>query len=125
MFVTAQGSPLTRFRRSLAVGDGAGAYAVPCELPKIDLAEALALTLLLTGDRELAERLSARWVSRFTAEVRGVRLHHVQLASAALGAVRPGQVAGAQALGDLCAELGPDDLVAVLDDWADRRAVPR
>ena len=49
-----------------------------------------------------------------------MRLHHVQLALAALAAVRPGEQAGAQALGDLCSALGRNDLLAVIDDWLDQ-----
>jgi hypothetical protein len=84
------------------------------------LEDALALTLLLANQPDLFGRLSARWVTRFASEVRDMRLHHVQLALAALAAVRPGEAAGAQALGDLCSALGRDDLVAVVDDWLER-----
>ena len=84
------------------------------------LADALALTLLLASAGPLSGRLSARWVTRFATEVREMRLHHVQLALAALAAVRPGEVAGAQALAALCSSLGRDDLAAVVDQWLDR-----
>jgi hypothetical protein len=47
--VTSQGSALTRFERALVRGDGAAAYAAATELPRVDLADALALTLLLAG----------------------------------------------------------------------------
>jgi hypothetical protein len=117
MFVISQGSPLTRFRRALAVRNGPAAYAAASELRRVALDDALALTLLLADQPDLFGRLSARWVTRFASEVREMRLHHVQLASAALAAVRPGEPAGAQALGDLCSSLGRDDLVAVVDDW--------
>src|ERR687895_409193 len=99
--MTSEGSALTRFRRALAAGDGPGAHAAATELQRVELADALALTLLLSGDPELFDRASVRWVARFALEVRGVGLREAYLAQAALSAVRPGETVGAQALADL------------------------
>jgi hypothetical protein len=49
--VTSEDSPLTRFRRALAVRNGPAAYAAATELPRIELADALALTLLLASEQ--------------------------------------------------------------------------
>lgn len=104
----------------MARGDGAGAYAAASELPRIELADALALTLLLVDQRELFECLSVRWLGRFASEVRDARQRHLNLALAAFAMVRPGDPTGAQALGALCSGLGRFDLTAVLDNWLDR-----
>jgi hypothetical protein len=119
--VTSQGSALTRFERALAAGDAGGAYAAAAELPRVRLDQALALTLLLAGQAELFERASVRWVSRFAAEVKGVRLAHAHLALSSLAAIRPGDPTGAHALGDLCSGLGRDDLAQVVDEWLERQ----
>jgi len=105
----------------LAGGDGAGAYAAASELPRIELADALALTLLLADQRELFERLSVRWLGRFALEVPDVRQRHLHLLLAAFGTVRPGDPSGAQALAALCSALGREDLVAALDEWLVRQ----
>jgi hypothetical protein len=120
VFVTSAGSALTRFRRALAVHNGPAAYAAATELQRVELADALALTLLLADQRELFERLSVRWLGRFALEVRDVRQRHLHLLLAAFGTVRPGDPSGAQALAALCSSLGRDDLTAVLDNWLDR-----
>jgi hypothetical protein len=121
MFVTSQGSALTRFHRALEMGNGPAAYAAATELPRVDLADALRLTLLLVHQRQRFERLCVRWVGRFAAETREVELAHAQLALAALAAVRPGDTTGAQALGGLCAGRGRDDLAQVVDEWLGRQ----
>jgi hypothetical protein len=92
---TSEGSTLTRFRRALAVGNGPAAYAAATELQRVELADALALTLLLAGNSELFDRACVRWVARFALEVRGVGLREAYLAQASLSAVRPGQTVGA------------------------------
>jgi hypothetical protein len=85
--VTSQGSPLTRFRRALAVHNGPAAYAAATELQRVELADALALTLLLADQRELFERAFVRWVARFALEVPGVRVEAAHLALAAFSSL--------------------------------------
>jgi hypothetical protein len=116
-----EGSALTRFRRALATGNGAAAYAAAAELQRIELADALALTLLLAGDPELFDRACVRWTARFALEVRGVRMRQAHLALASLAAVRPGDTVGARSLAELCAAVGREDLASVLEDWAERQ----
>jgi hypothetical protein len=70
--VTSEDSALTRFHRALKIGNGPAAYAAATELPRVDLADALRLTLLLVHQRQRFERLCVRWVGRFAVETRGV-----------------------------------------------------
>src|SRR5687767_8474448 len=119
--MTSEGSALTRFRGALAVGNGPAAYAAATELQRVELADALALTLLLVGDSELFDRACVRWVARFALEVRGVGLREAYLAQASLSAVRPGQTVGAHSLADLCGAVGREDLAGVLEEWVERQ----
>ena len=115
--MTTQGHALSRFRRALAARNGSAAYAAASELPRVELADALALTLLLSDQRELFERASVRWVARFVMEVRNVPLEVAHLALSALASVGRGRVAGAHALAELCDEVGRTDLAAAVQSW--------
>ena len=119
--MTSQGHALSRFRRALAAHNGPAAYAAASELPAVELADALALTLLLSDQRELFERACARWVARFALEVRDVTLDDAQLALAALAAVGRGRPAGAHALAELCDEVGRTDLAELVERWLQPR----
>ena len=101
--MTSEGSALARFRRALAAHSGPAAYAAATELQDVELADALALTLLLSGDSDLFDRACVRWVARFALEVRGVGLREAYLAQASLSAVRPDHTVGAHSLAELCA----------------------
>jgi hypothetical protein len=113
---------LTRFRRALAAGDGAGAYAAAAELPRVELADALALTLLLADDWSLFERACVRWVGRFALEVPGVPLASTHLVLAALSSLGRGRTAGAHALAGLFDELGRSELTNAVERWLEGRA---
>jgi hypothetical protein len=119
--VTSQGSALTRFRRALAAGDGGGAYAAATELPHVDLADALALTLLLADDWKLYERACVRWVGRLTLEVPSVPIASAHLALAALSSLGRARTAGAHALAELFEELGQADLTDIVERWIEPR----
>jgi hypothetical protein len=84
-FVISQGSPLTRFRRALDSGSPTLALAAAHELPYIDLANALALVLVLRPDR-LYPKAAARWHARLVADV-PLTLAESQLVLAALAAL--------------------------------------
>jgi hypothetical protein len=120
--VTSQGSALTRFRRALAASDGGGAYAAATELPHVDLADALMLTLLLADDWKPYERACVRWVGRLALEVPGIPLTSAHLALVALSSLGRGRTAGAHALAELFNELGRSDLADVVEVWLTKRA---
>ena len=84
MFVTSQGSSYGRFRRAIEAGQPAKALAAASELPRVSLADALELCLLLAArDRERYEPAARRWLERFAGE-RRASLHEILMAGAAL-----------------------------------------
>lgn len=98
--VSIKGSSYARFRRSLEVGTPLAIRAAAAELHRIELGDALRITLVLRV-REPASypRAAARWLARFALEVPGVQLADVQLAAAGLAAIAADRVpAGAEAL---------------------------
>jgi hypothetical protein len=83
--VTAQVSPLTRFRRALDSGSPTLALAAAHELPHLNLADSLALVLVLRGDR-LYPKAAARWHFLLLGEL-PLTLAESQLVLAALSAL--------------------------------------
>ena len=67
--MTAQGRPYARLKRALGTGNPNIALAAAAELPRVDLADALVLCLLLRDDGERFERAIVRWHARFCLEV--------------------------------------------------------
>ena len=121
MFVSAQGSPAARFKRALATRNPTIAWAAACELPRIELAEALDLCLLVVHDPSRYQRAATRWHARYCTELRGVTLVEAQLVAAALAALPHGSAstAAAEALARLADQRGLGQVVRVLDGWAD------
>jgi hypothetical protein len=72
----------------LAGGNLRQAMRLAKELPTVRLDDAARLLSLMVNDdmadADLFERAAVRWLNRFTAEVRGVNLHHVGAAVQAL-----------------------------------------
>jgi HEAT repeat protein len=120
--VTSQGSAYARFRRALTSRNPTLAWAAAAELGRVDLADALALCLLVAGDPHKFDRAAARWHARYCAELPGVTLAESQLVLAAVKALPHGIGARAavEALAQLADERGLDGVVAVLD-----RSTPR
>ena len=84
MFVTSDGSAYARFRRALATGNETLVLAAARELPKIALADALHVCLVLRdGDPERYERAAVRWLGRFALEARGVTIAQMRCAAEA------------------------------------------
>ena len=85
MFVTADGSAYSRFRRALQTGNANLVIAAALELPQIALDDALRICLVFRdGDPERYERAAVRWLGRFALEARGVTIEAIQAAAAAL-----------------------------------------
>jgi hypothetical protein len=115
-FVTSQGSPYARFRRAIDSGNSTIALAAARELPHLNLADALALLLVLRGDRRYS-KAAARWHARFVMEA-PVTLSESQLALCALGALPDQHAAPAvAALERLFASIGRRDLAEALLRW--------
>ena len=68
-FVTAQGSPLTRFRRAVERKSLLNAELAAREMGQLDLEDALSLVLLYAGaDDPRFDRAATRWIARFCVE---------------------------------------------------------
>jgi hypothetical protein len=85
MFVTAQGSPLTRLRRALAGGDLVAARTAASELPHVGLDEAAALLALIAlKDPEKLEPAAVRFLGRACLERSFITLDDAHLLVACL-----------------------------------------
>jgi hypothetical protein len=88
MFVTADGSPYTRFRRALETGNELLVLSAARELPSIALNDALRICLVLrNGDPDRYDRAAVRWLGRFALEGRDVKIAELQGAADALDAL--------------------------------------
>jgi hypothetical protein len=98
--VGSAGSPNALFRRALATNNVTLANTAALEAGRLNLADALSLTLLYRDQApDLFERAAVRWHSRFCREVRNVAAEDAQLALAALMALDgPRPDTGARAL---------------------------
>lgn len=118
MFVTSQGSAYSQFKRALSRGNLLLAWTLAADLPRVPLADALAL-LLLARDQQpwRFDTAAPRWHARLCSEAR-LTLEEAHLALAALHMVRgPSPAAGAKALASICRAHRLDDAVGVLDAW--------
>jgi hypothetical protein len=122
VFVTSQGSVYSQFRRALDRRNFLEAWTLASELPRVPLADALALLLLALDQQPWRfHTVAPRWHSRLCAEAR-LTIEEAQLALAALQALGgPGAGAGGQALTAICGVHGLDDAAGVLDAWLDGR----
>jgi hypothetical protein len=99
------------------------AWTMAAELPKVQLADALAL-LLLARDLEPArfDRAAPRWHARLCTE-RQLSGSEAQLALAALNALPgPGVASAAEALAAICLRHGLEMEARVIQGWLDSRA---
>jgi hypothetical protein len=87
--MTSQGSPYSRFRRALASGNPLLIRSTAAELPRIELADALAICLALAdADDDAYGRAAARFTARWSLELPAVSLEEAQALGAALQALR-------------------------------------
>ena len=121
-FVTSQGSAYSQFRRALHRRNLLVAWSLAAEIPKVALADALALLLLALDEQPWRFDMAAsRWHGRLSTEAR-LTLEEAQLALAGLHALGgPGAIAGAEALSRLCHRHGLKDSMEALDRWVSRR----
>jgi hypothetical protein len=122
-FVTAQGSVYSQFKRALKRQNFMLAWTMAAELPRVQLADALAL-LLLARDLEPArfDRAAPRWHARLCTE-RQLSTSEAQLALAALNALPgPGATSAAHALAAVCERHSLSTEARVIQDWLESRA---
>jgi hypothetical protein len=118
MFVTSQGSEYGRLQRALRSRNLLLAEAAAADCEHVDLADALALCLLIAGsDAPRYRRAATRWHGRLCIEA-GLSMDDAELALAALRLLpHPDWArAGARALADVCAAYGLRRCGKVLED---------
>jgi hypothetical protein len=120
VFVTAQGSAYSQFKRALAGRNFMAAWTLAAELPKLPLGDGLAL-LLLARDVEPArfDRGVPRWHARLCSE-RQLSAGEAQLALAALNALPgAGAESAAQALAAILRRHGLGREASIVEGWLD------
>jgi hypothetical protein len=116
--VTSDGSPDSRFRRALATGNRTLVLAAAAELPRLSLADALAVCLVLCGDRDRYSRAAVRWHGRLCTEARRLSAVEAQLALSCLQALpTPAGRAAARTLAELCRSHGLSESATILERW--------
>ena len=104
--MTSGGSPYSRFKRALLTGNLALVRAAAAELPAVDLADALAICLLMSArDDERYERAAVRWLARLVLERPGIGLSDLRDGLVAFEALPHNPAAARQALAELCERL--------------------
>jgi len=107
--MTSEGSPYTRFRRALTTGNLLLVRAAALELPRVDLADALRICLLIhRGDPERYEQAAIRWLGRLCLEHRDLGFDELAQGLAAFQALPLQPVPALEALRGLCAHVGLD-----------------
>ena len=112
--MTSSGSPYSRFQRALATGNLNVIRAAAAELPRIGIAEAAAILLvILRAEPEQYERAAVRWLGRLCLDRQRVGLADLSRAAAALVALpeRPGTAR--RQLADICRRSGQEQAAAV------------
>ena len=86
--MTAQGQPLTRYRRALERWHISGPSSLPREMGYVSLRDALGLLALYAAESSPKyEKAKTRWLARLALEMDDLRLRDLQLAAAALEAL--------------------------------------
>lgn len=102
--MTSQGSPYARFRRALTTGNLLLVRAAAAELPRVELADALRVCLLIQrGDPDRYERAGIRWLGRLSLERPEVGFDDLAEGLAALRVLPTQPEAALAVLRDLCA----------------------
>jgi hypothetical protein len=116
--MTSQGSPYSRFQRALATGNVALVRATAAELPRIGLAEAAAILLVLErSEPDRYERAARRWLAMLCQERRSsIDLLGVAQAAAALDALPSRRPAARAALAAVCERAGLNDAARVFSN---------
>lgn len=116
--LTAQATAYVRFRRALHSGSVTLALGAAAELGRLELEDALALTLLLAASEPARfSRAAARWVGRYSVEQPRVELAEAQILLSQL-AVLPAQPrVAARGLEAMFTERGEAQLAEVVRRW--------
>ena len=111
-----KGSPYERFRRALRAGNLRLVQLAALELPRVQLADALEICLLMSaqGD-ERFDRAAARWLARVVCERPDVGPDVLRRGLYALDALPVNPAAARAELAALCRRIGLGDAAAVLE----------
>ena len=109
--MTSQGNPYSRFRRALATGNLALVRATAAELPRIGVAEAAAMLLVIErAAPESYQRAALRWLAMVCNERRArVDLAAISEAAAALNELSQQSAAASARLAAICERVGLQD----------------
>ncbi len=113
VFVTSQGSAYGQFKRALKGGNPLIALAAARELPRLSLADAFSLLLVLRTDRDLYARAVARFHARYVIDT---KLGAALLLAALTGLAGPNPDAAAAALRCLLEAHGEHHLASLLPE---------
>ena len=112
--MTSSGSPYARFQRALATGNLAVIRAAAAELPRIGVAEAAAMLLVIgRTEPEQYERAAVRWIGRLCLVRTRVDLEDLGRAAAALATLRDRPDLARPLLADVCRRAGLEQAAAV------------
>jgi hypothetical protein len=118
--MTSQGHAVSRFARAVKTGNPNIVVAAAAELPRLSLADALAVLLVFArAGAPQTEAAAVRWAARYLTEVRPTprpREAHVVL-SAACALAGPSAPAGREALHALATQRRLDEVCRALDVW--------
>ena len=102
-----KGNDYGRFAGALRTGNLALVHAAAAELPRVELADALEICVLMADQRdERYDRAAVRWVARFALEAPHVSVDDLRLALIALEALPYNAHAARRTLGELCRAQG-------------------
>jgi hypothetical protein len=112
--MTSSGSPYARFQRALTTGNLNVVRAAAAELPRIGVAEAAAILLvILRAEPEQYERAAVRWLGRLCLERKRVELEDLSRAAAALLALPERPETARPQLAEVCRRAGQHQAAAV------------
>src|SRR6187455_2068148 len=112
--MTSSGRPYARFQRALGTGNLDVIRAAAAELPRIGVAEAASILLvILRAEPQQYERAAVRWLGRLCLERKRVALADLSRAAAALVALPERPEAARPLLADVCRRAGQEQAAAV------------
>jgi hypothetical protein len=112
--MTSSGSPYARFQRALATGNLTLVRTAAAELPRIGVAEAAAMLLVIErADPGQYERAAIRWLGRLCLERTHVDLDDLSRAAAALDVLPDDPEAARPLLAEVCRRAGQEQAASV------------
>ena len=112
--MTSSGSPYARFQRALATGNMTLVRTAAAELPRIGVAEAAAMLLVIQrADPGQYERAAIRWLGRLCLERTRIDLADLSEAAAALDALPADPARARPLLAEVCRRAGQPQAASV------------